>query len=87
MVVGPVLPVCGGVDLPGAPDVASALVPLLDVDEPVESAGPVELVFWLPGEGTGGWEGVAWASAEPLARAAPSPRVTAPVRSQLTGSV
>ena len=51
---------------------------------PLEAPAPVELVPWLlPDDVDPAVPESAWASPDPLAKAAPSPRVTAPAPSQL----
>ena len=86
-------------EVPGAPVLrVPAVLPVWELDSvpanpvelvepPAELVEPVESAPWLlPPVECGGvplWEVSAWASPDPLASAAPTPRVSAPAPSQL----
>ena len=67
----PVLPLAE-TELPA--DAGDPLVPALE---------PAEPLLWLPPPAEPDWDGSAWANPDPLAIAAPSPKVTAPAPSHV----
>jgi hypothetical protein len=88
------VPVPAGV--PAAPALPEAALDpaLLDSElvepvlEPLEPPAPVELVPWVLSDDVDPpVPESAWASPDPLAKAAPSPRVTAPVPNQVETSL